>query len=88
MALTVRGDGFQMRPFFIKHLYGNASKASGRRPKSGEVIEKGMTKQQMKKYIDDLVLQLEHPSLLILDLLSSHKSKEVEGLCRVKITQK
>ena len=49
MALTLRGDGVQMRPFFIKHLYGNASKASGRRPKSGEVIEKGMTKKQMKK---------------------------------------
>ncbi len=77
MALTVRGDGVQMKAFYIKHLYGNASKASGRRPKPGEKIEKGMTKNQMKKYIDELVLQLEHPSLLIFDLLSSHKSKEV-----------
>jgi hypothetical protein len=84
LVCTVRGDGAKMKAFLIKHLYGNAAKATGRRPQPGEKIEKGMTKLQMKKYIDHLVPQLEHPSLLILDLLSSHKSNEVKQYAESK----
>jgi len=76
-ALTVRADGVDIPPFLIKGQVGNASKASGRRPKKGEKPVKGMYKDHMKKYADHVSQYVTEPSLLLLDRASSHTSKEV-----------
>lgn len=75
----MRGDGFDIPPFLVKGQVGNASKASGRRPKNGEKPARGMNKDLMKKYGDHISRYVEKPSLLILDRASCHTSKEVIG---------
>jgi hypothetical protein len=77
MVLTVRGDGADLPPFFIKTMYKNASYASGRRPAPGAVVEKGMTNERMKEYIDFIAPYVGEPSVLLLDRHSSHTSKGV-----------
>lgn len=77
VALTVRADGKDIPPFLIKGQVGNASKASGRRPKKGEKPIRGMNKVLMKKYVEHISHYVEEPSLLILDRASSHTSREV-----------
>ena len=76
-ALTVRADGVDLPPFLIKGQVGNASKASGRRPRKGEKPVAGMNKSLMKKYGEHISRYVEEPSLLILDRASSHTSREV-----------
>ena len=77
-VLTIGADGHRFQPFFIKSQVGNASLVSGRRPPPGQQPVKGMTKEIMKLYIDDLVKQLQEPSVLIMDRLSAHTSKVVQ----------
>lgn len=87
VALTVRGDGIDIPPFFILHTYKNASMKSGRRCKSDETPVKGMNNQRMKDYIDHICLFIVEPSLLIMDRLSSLTSKEVLDYIRSKVTK-
>lgn len=75
-ALTVRADGKDIPPFFIKGQVGNASKASGRRPKPGEKAVGGMNVSLMKKYAKHISEYPSKPSLLLLDRASSHTSKQ------------
>ena len=77
-ALTVRMDGVDIPPFLIKGQVGNASKASGRRPKPGYKPEKGMNKELMKKYRDHISQYVTEPSLILLDRASSHTSNEAK----------
>ena len=77
-ALTVRMDGVDIPPFLIKGQVGNASKASGRRPKPGKKPVKGMNKELMKKYGDHISQYVKEPSLILLDRASSHTSNEVK----------
>lgn len=77
IVLTAAGDGRKFRPFLIKSMAANASATSGRKPPAGETPSKGMTKERMMQYVDDLVLQLKEQSVLIMDRLSSHTSKIV-----------
>jgi hypothetical protein len=74
-ALTVRADGIDLPPFLIKGQVGNASIASGRRPKRGEKPVRGMNKNLMKVYADHIAQYVTKPSLLILDRASSHTSR-------------
>ena len=74
-ALTVRADGKDLPPFFIKGQVGNASKASGRRPKRGEKAVGGMNIALMKKYAKHIAYYPSEPSLLLLDR-ASHTSKK------------
>lgn len=76
VALTVRGDGLDIPPFFILHTYKNAAKQSGRRCPRNEQPVKGMNTTIMKEYIDHLAQYVEEPSLLIMDRLSAHKAGE------------
>jgi hypothetical protein len=73
-VLTVRGDGVDIPPFFIKGEYLNASIASRRRPRTGGRAAKGMTVPLMKDYIDHLSQYVTKPSLVIMYRLSSHSS--------------
>ena len=76
MAATLDDQGFWYPPFFIKSQYANASYASGRRPNPNEKPIKGMTVPKMKEWIDMIDQYVDEPSILILDRLGSHKSKE------------
>jgi hypothetical protein len=77
VVLTVRADGVDIPPFFIKHTYRTASAISGRRCPPGETPVKGMTKALMKEYVDHVVNYVTEPSLLLMDRLSAHKAGEV-----------
>ena len=74
-ALTVRADGKDIPPFLIKGQVGNASKASGRRPKPGHKAVGGMNVALMKKYAKHIAHYPSEPCLLLLDRTSSHTSK-------------
>ena len=74
-ALTVRADGKDIPPFLIKGQVGNASKASGRRPKPGHKAVGGMNVALMKKYAKHIAHYPSEPCLLLLDRASSHTSK-------------
>lgn len=87
VALTLRGDGVDIPPFFIRHTYKNASKASGRRCGPDEVPVKGMTISIMKEYIAHIAQYVIEPSLLVMDRLSSHTSREVLKEIRSKQTK-
>jgi hypothetical protein len=86
LALTVRGDGVDIPPFFILHSYKNASYASGRRCPSSEAPIKGMNNELMIKYLDYLTQFVTDPSLLLLDRLSSHHSASVVRHLDSKVT--
>lgn len=93
MAATLVGDGTWLRPFFIKGEAGNASKASGRRPKAGQKAVKGMNVPNMLKYLDHIAKQVDRRCVLLLDRLSSHKAKKVREYahslkCSDGVTQK
>jgi hypothetical protein len=75
-ALTVRADGKDIPPFFIKGQVGNASKATGRRPKPGKKAVGGMNVALMKKYSKHIAYYVTKLSLLLLDRASSHTSKQ------------
>jgi hypothetical protein len=75
-ALTVRADGKDIPPFFIKGQVGNASKASGRRPQPGQKAVGGMNVALMKKYAKHIAHYPSEPCLLLLDRASSHTSKK------------
>lgn len=77
MVLTVRGDGVDLPPFFILTKFKTASRASGRRPLPGELVDKGMTIVFMMKYIDFISDYVREPSVLLMDRHSSHTSKTV-----------
>jgi hypothetical protein len=77
MAATLGSDGAWIPPFYIRSEYANASKASGRRPEAGKKPVKGMTIQKMKEYADHLDKYVDEPSILVMDRLSSHTSKEI-----------
>lgn len=81
---TVRLDGVDIPPYFIKGEYGNASHKSGRRPTEGKSPVKGMNNDEMKKYLDFLVDYIEEPSVLVMDRLSSHASKSTLEYARSK----
>lgn len=74
VALTVRGDGLDIPPFFILHTYGNAARSSGRRCAANDTPVRGMTIPIMKEYIDHVAQYVEEPSLFLMDRLSSHKA--------------
>lgn len=78
MVATIFGDGSHVPPFFIKSMTANSSYASGRRPKPGEKVVKGMTKEKMLEYADHLDRHVTIPTLLLLDRLSAHLNKEVQ----------
>jgi len=84
VALTIRGDGVDIPPFFIRHTYKNASKASGRRCGPNETPVKGMTIPIMKQYVDHVAEYVIQTSLLVMDRLSSHTSREVLSYIRSK----
>jgi hypothetical protein len=73
----VRADGKDIPPFLIKGQVGNASIASGRRPKRGEKAVAGMNVELMKKYAEHISIYAKEPSLIILDRASCHTSKTV-----------
>ena len=77
VALTVRGDGVDIPPFFIKHTYRNASRASGRRCEKDAEPVRGMNISRMIEYVRFIADYIEKPSLLIMDRLSSHTSGQV-----------
>jgi hypothetical protein len=77
MAATLDYETGWLPPFYIRTQYANASKASGRRPDPNEKAIKGMTVEKMKEYADHISRFVDEPCLLIMDRLSSHKSKEV-----------
>lgn len=77
MAATLDWRGYWIPPFYIKTQYANASKASGRRPEPNQKAEKGMTTRKMIEYADHLNKFVDEPSVLCMDRLGSHKSKEV-----------
>jgi hypothetical protein len=77
LVVTVRGDGVDIPPFFVKGEYVNASIACGRRPRVGQSPSKGMTVARMTNYIDHLSEYVSKSSLVIMDRLSSHTSKKV-----------
>jgi len=77
VALTVRGDGVDIPPFFILHTYKNASYSSGRRCAKNETPIKGMNALKMIEYIDHIAQYVTKPSLLIMDCLSSHLAVSV-----------
>jgi hypothetical protein len=77
MAATLDYQGVWIPPYYIESQYANASKASGRRPNINEKPIKGMTVAKMKEYADHLDRFVDEPTILIMDRLSSHKSKEV-----------
>ena len=84
LALTIRGDGVDIPPFFIAHTYKNASYASGRRCGSDEEPVKGMNIPRMKQYVDHLSQYVEKTSLLVMDRLSSHTSAETRRYIEAK----
>lgn len=86
LALTVRGDGVDIPPFFILHTYKNAAKSSGRRCASHETPVKGMNNERMMVYVDHLVQFVTEQSLLLMDRLSSHTSAQVLNYIRSKKT--
>lgn len=86
-ALTMRGDGIGIPTYFIKHTYKNASKASARRCETGENPVKGMTIDIMKKYVDHVAKYVVEPTLMVMDRLSSHTSREVLAYIRSKRTK-
>jgi hypothetical protein len=77
MVLTVRGDGVDLPPYFIISKSKTASYASGRRPRPGEEIEKGMTKKRMMQYIDFIKDYVQEPCVLLMDRHSAHTSSAV-----------
>jgi len=84
LALTVRGDGVDIPPYFILHTYKNAAKASGRRCPASEDPVKGMNNKRMKRYINHVAKYVSEPSLFIMDRLSSHTSAKVLNHIRSK----
>jgi hypothetical protein len=93
MAATLVGDGSFLPPFYIKGELGNASKASHRRPKPGQKPVKGMNVPNMLKYLDHVDKHVDRPCVLLLDRLSSHRSKRVRDYayslkCSDGVTQK
>lgn len=86
LVLTIRGDGVDIPPYFIKGEYSNASLASGRRPRPNQKAVKGMTVPLMKKYIDHVSEYVREQSLFIMDRLSSHTSKAVLQYLKAKKT--
>lgn len=79
MVATIFGDGSHVPPFFIKSLYANASYASGRRPKPGQRVVKGMNKDIMLEYADHMDRHVRRPIVLLLDRLSAHLNAEVKA---------
>jgi hypothetical protein len=77
MAATLSSSGAWIPPFYIRSEYANASKASGRRPEVGKKPVKGMNIPKMKEYADHLDKYVDEPSVLVMDRLSSHTSKEI-----------
>lgn len=77
VALTIRGDGVDVPPFFIAHTYKNASRASGKRCERDEEPAKGMNIPLMKLYIDHISQYVTKTSLLVMDRLSSHTSAQI-----------
>lgn len=77
MVATLVGDGSWVPPMFIKGEVGNAPKSSGRRPLPHEKPVKGMNNAKMKEYGDHLNKFIDRPTVLIMDRLASHTSKEV-----------
>ena len=77
VALTVRGDGVDIPPYIIVHTYRTASYASRRRCAQGEEPVKGMNNARMKLYLDHISQYVQKTSLLCMDRLSSHTSREV-----------
>ena len=79
VALTVRGDGVDIKPFIIVHTYRNASQASGRRCAANETPIKGMNTNRMIDYIDHISQFVQETSLLLMDRLSSHTAAPVRA---------
>jgi len=77
VALSVRGDGVDIPPYIIVHTYRTASYRSGRRCAQGEEPVKGMNKARMKLYLQHISQYVHKTSLLCMDRLSSHTSREV-----------
>jgi hypothetical protein len=77
VALTVRGDGVDIPPYVIIHTYRTASYRSGRRCAQGDEPVKGMNNTRMKLYLDHISQYVQKTSLLCMDRLSSHTSREV-----------
>lgn len=77
MVATLVGDGSRIPPFYIKGEVGNASKASGRRPKPDKKPVKGMNIAKMIEYAAHLDKFVNRPVILVLDRLAAHKSKAV-----------
>ena len=86
LALTVRGDGVDIPPFFILHTYKNAARSSSRRCEADEAPVKGMNIIRMKEYVDHISQYVCEPSLLVMDRLSSHTSGETIRYIRSKTT--
>jgi len=74
MVLTVRGDGLDLPPYFIISKSKSAPRSSGRRPRPGEDVEKGMTNKRMEQYIDFIKDYVQEPCVLLMDRHSSHTS--------------
>jgi hypothetical protein len=79
VALTVRGDGVDIPPFFILHTYKTASCDSGRRCDENEEPVKGMNIPRMKEYINHIAKYVQKTSLLLMDQLSSHTARAVKN---------
>lgn len=86
VVLTVRGDGVDIPPWFIKHTSKTASFASGRRCAGDEMPIKGMNTSLMIEYINHVADHITEPSLLVMDRLSSHKAAAVFQHLRTFVT--
>ena len=75
MVATVRGDGVDIPPFFIKTQSKSASYASGRRAPPDTKLTKGMDNEQMSLWLDHLMNYVNEPIILLMDRLSVHYSK-------------
>ena len=87
VALTVRADGNDVPPFFIRHTYSNAAYSSGRRCNANEAPVKGMDTARMIDYVNHVVEFVQEPSLLIVDRLSSHHAAAVKAHIASKLTE-
>ena len=77
MVATLDSDGNYIKPYYVASHYGNAPKASGRRPEHGVKPIKGMTESIMKEYADFIEKYTDEPTMLVRDRHSAHTSNKV-----------
>ena len=84
MVATLSSDGSWLSPLYLKSQSKSASKASGRRVEASAQPLRGMNNLSMKVWADSLDSNVEEPTRLLMDRLSSHTSREVRNYIEAK----